>query len=889
MAAASSSTRLGRHVLEARERLAESREAIRSQHEVGLPPLQVCARLTSAVDAAILSLFEAALADLPGDQADQLRGTVSLIPHGGYGRRQMAPCSDVDLMLLYEPSARAGAEELARRLTQDIFDAGLQLGHSLRTAGEAVALARSDAVIATSLVESRYLAGDTALFDGFAEQFRRAVQRRPKAFCDEFIEARRQERQKYGETVYLLEPNVKRSRGGLRDVHLLRWLWYAHTGLSDLDLLRTKGVLSKFDHHRLTTSRDFLLKVRTEMHYHAGAARDALTRGEQVRIAEKFGYPGADGLLPVEQFMQDYFRHAGQVWFLTARVVELSSPRPAVATALGSVFGRSIQRDYRLDDREISATTVGRAKLASRVDEALRLVDLARLTGRRINQDTWYLVYRSAPRYSAEITDASRERFLELMDNPLQLGKLLRRLHELGVLEKVIPEFARARCLLQFNQYHQFTVDEHCIRAVDQATRFAESEDAVGVAYRSLRSKRQLHLALLLHDLGKGHEEDHSVLGTKIVDHNARRLGLPDDENEQLQWLVLKHLTMSHRAFRRDLRDPQMLAEFASEVGSKENLRLLFLLTCADLAAVGPGVLNAWKVEMLTELYRNTLEVLSPQKRLEVGDRRSAMRTAIWKLLSAEDRENRKLRRYFAALPESMTTSRPPAAVAGVLRRLRDLPESGVDAWGEPHTGGTSELIAAVRDGVGRGVFSRMAGALSSARLQILAAETAVMHDGTLVLRYIVEGPSEPLAGEPGARTLEGRIEELCQRMVASVDSETPPAFPRVWGAEQVARQAALTNLPSEVRIDTSLSDEWVIVEVFTVDRRGLLYELASAVHEMGLVIRFAKIATSADQVIDVFYVSERDESKPAGEERLAEVKAKLMGVIDPSLAEESL
>lgn len=887
MAAASSSTRLSRHVIDARERLAESREAIRSQHDMGLPPLQVCARLTSAVDAAILSLFEAALADLPGEQADTLRGAVALVPHGGYGRRQMAPWSDVDLMLLYEPAARDGAETLVRRLTQDIFDAGLQLGHSLRTPSEAVALAKADAVIATSLVESRFLAGDATLFDGFADQFRRAVERRAKAFCDEFVAARKRERQRYGETVYLLEPNVKRSRGGLRDVHLLRWLWFAHTGLSDLDLLRTKGVLSKFDHHRLTTSRDFLLKARTEMHFHAGAARDALTRGEQVRIAEKFGYQGSEGLLPVERFMQDYFRHAGQVWFLTARVVELSSPRPAVATAIGSVFGRSIQRDYRLDDREISATTVGRAKLAARVDEALRLVDLARLTGRRINQDTWYLVYRSAPRYSPEITDASKERFLEIMDNPLQLGRLLRRLHELGVLEKVIPEFARTRCLLQFNQYHQFTVDEHCIRAVDQATRFADSDDAVGAAYRSLGSKRQLHLALLLHDLGKGHEQDHSKLGAEIADRTARRLGLPESDNQQLQWLVREHLVMSHRAFRRDLRDPQMLAEFAGEVGSKENLRLLFLLTCADLAAVGPGVLNAWKVEMLTELYRNTLEHLSPQKRLQVGDRRSAMRTAVWKLLSAEDRENRRLRRYFAALPESLATSRPPAAVAGFLRRLRDLPADGADAWGEPHTAGTSELIAAVGNGAGRGVFSRMAGALSSARLQILAAETAVMHDGVLVLRYIVEGPAEPLAGEPGARTLEGRIAELCQRMVDSVSSESPPAFPRVWGAEQVARQAALTNLPSEVRIDTSLSDDWVIVEVFTVDRRGLLYQLASALHEMGLVIRFAKIATSADQVIDVFYVSERDDSKPEGEERLAEVRAKLTAAIDPSQAEE--
>ncbi|MEM8864940.1 MAG: [protein-PII] uridylyltransferase [Planctomycetota bacterium] len=882
MSAASSGSRLRSEVLEVRQQLAERRQEIRQQHERGLTGVQVCAKLTAAVDAALVRLFESALADMPQGKAKRLRENCVLVAHGGYGRRQMSPHSDVDLMFLYEPRVRTEAERLAQRLTQDIFDVGLQLGQSLRTVDEAINLARNEPMIATSLIESRHLVGEQPLYERFSTAFERMIQRRPKAMCAAFVEARRGERQKYGETVYLLEPNIKRSRGGLRDLHLLRWLWFVNTGVSDIDRLHMKGVLSKFDHRRLASSREFMLRVRNDSHFHADKSRDALDRGEQVRLAEKLGYRGREGMLPVEQFMRDYFRHAGHIWFLAARVTELSCPRPAVTSVLGAVFGRSIEKDYRLNTHEITATASGRSKLNTRLDEALRLVDLARLSDRRISQDTWYLVYRAAPKYSSELTDSARERFLEILDNPTQLGPLLRRLHELGVLEKVVPEFTHARCLLQFNQYHKFTVDEHCIRAVECATQFAERTDRLGAVYNRI-PKRQLHLALLLHDLGKGHEEDHSELGVGIAEHNGQRLGLGERDIDQLKFLIRRHLWMSHLAFRRDTTDPELVTPFAEEVGSKETLELLYVLTCADLAAVGPGVLNDWKVSMLTDLLRNAAEALSPKPRLRVQDRRNAMRIAVWKLLNPADRDDPWLKQQFNALPESLVTSRPPGQVLALLRKFQALGPGEATAWGGPAgPPDTTEIIAGVNRGTARGVFSSMAGVISAAGLPILEAETCVLHDDLLLLRYIVSGPSAPLAGEPGAGSVEGRIAELCEKLVASIDSDRPPTFPRVWGAEQHAKQAALTNLPNEVRIDSDLSDQCIIVEVFTVDRRGLLYDLARAVHEMQLVIRFAKIATSADQVVDAFYVTERDESKPTDEARLAEIHRRLMAVIEP-------
>ncbi|MEM6329095.1 MAG: DUF294 nucleotidyltransferase-like domain-containing protein, partial [Planctomycetota bacterium] len=845
--------RLRPELIDIRQRLADAHAAVREQHDRGLAGSQVCGRISAAADAAVQRLFESALADLPGGRGERLRSRCVLVAHGGYGRRQMAPRSDVDLMILHDPAARADAETLARRLTQDIFDAGLQLGQSLRTVGEAVTLAKADPVICTSLIESRPVAGGQELYEDYAEAFLKAVQKRPRAASAAFIEARRAEREKYGETVYLLEPNIKRSRGGLRDLHLLRWLWFVHAGVSDLDRLRRKGVLSRFDHRRLTSSREFLLRVRNDTHFHAGECHDTLHRGEQVRLAEKLGYRGGDGIRPVEQFMRDYFRHAGHVWFLAARVSELSSPPRAVTTVLGAVLGRSIEKDYRLDGREITATPIGRGKLTRRLDEALRLVDLARLSDRRISQDTWYLVYRSAPNYSAAPAPAVSERFLDILQNPAQLGGLLRRLHDLGVLEKVIPEFTHARCLLQFNQYHKFTVDEHCIRAVEEATRFADRDDLLGQVYGGLRGKRQLHLALLMHDLGKGHEQDHSVLGEAIARSNGRRLGLAEPEVRQLEFLIRRHLWMSHLAFRRDMGDAELVADFAQQVGSLETLQMLFVLTCADLAAVGPGVLNAWKVSVLSDLYAKAAEALGPDARLQVRDRRNAVRTAVWSLLPARQRDDTQTKLLFHELPESFVTSRPPGEVLDAVQRLLALRGGAADAWGawRPESG-TLELIAGVSDGIGRGIFSSMAGALSAAGLQIVAAETTALPGDRLMLRYVAADPSAagqaghgPSAGE-GKQAPEAdpqRVAELCLTMLAAIDDPAPPRFPRVWGADQRAAEDALTSTPSEVRIDAGLSDQWLIVEVFANDRRGLLYELARTLHELRLVIRFAKIA----------------------------------------------
>ncbi|MEQ8850124.1 HD domain-containing protein [Botrimarina sp.] len=911
-----SGPRLPQHVARARADLAEARRDIRESHRRGLEPIRVGARLSAAADIAVGALWEAALADLPAASSSALAGGCALVAHGGYGRRQLAPLSDIDLMILYAPSAKAPARDLSRRLTGELFDLGMEVGHSLRTVDEALTLARRDAVVATSLLESRRLFGSQDLYERFAETFRAATQRRGPSACAEFVAARREERRRYGETVYLLEPNIKRSRGALRDIHLTRWLWFVQHGVTDLDRLRSLGAVSKMDHHRLTSARDFLLRVRNELHYgadvggadvggadvggaDAGADRpppagrprrggDALHRHEQLRIADVLGYRDGDGIRPVERFMRDYFRHAGFVWFLASRLSELTTRRRSVVRALEPVLAKSIASDYRVGFGEISATETGKQKLARDTAEPLRLLDLARDHGKRIAQDTWYAVYRTAYNLPSDLSVEAARRFVAAMTRREGLPQYLRRAHDLTILEKVLPPFRDVRCLLQFNQYHKFTVDEHSLRAVQAAVQFADRDDRLGAVCRAVKDPAVLHLALLLHDVGKARPGDHSVAGEQIAIETGRRLGLGEQRTATLALLVRHHLRMSHLAFRRDTTQPALVREFAELVATPDTLGTLLVLTCADMAAVGPGVLNDWKVGVLEDLYRRTYDRLTDNT-LRIEDRRNAVRTSVWKQLTAEERDRSELKDLFQSLPESFLLSRSATALTGALRRMGRVATAappptggvgrpGVDAWGGYHRDETTlEMVAAVADGAGRGVFSSMAGALSAKGLRILSAETALLAHGVLLLRYTADDPT------PAANAAEAnrRVQAVATAMAYSVDSDEPPRLPTVWGAERQAAEAALSGMPNEVRIDTSLSDDSAIVEVFTIDRPGLLYRLARTLHEVGLVIRFAKIATSLDQVVDVFYVTTRDGDKPTDDDQLAEVRRRLMAVID--------
>ncbi|MGE0606584.1 MAG: [protein-PII] uridylyltransferase [Pirellulales bacterium] len=869
-------------VLAARQALLDGRQKIRQRHAQGEPGVQVCLASTELLDSVVLELYVAALKDLRQDGPSGLSEQIAIVAHGGFGRRDVAPYSDVDLMILHSPDAAGQVGQLAERLMRDVFDAGLILGHSVRTVEQACSLALEEATICTTLTESRLLTGNSPLYRRFVQRFAQQLSRRVGPLLESIMAARDDERTQFGETVYLLEPNVKRSRGGLRDIQLLRWTGAIAYGAADPDKLRQQGELSQPDQQAMRQALEFLLRLRNEMHFFAGKSNDTLDRGEQVRIAEVFGYTGAEGRLPVEQFMQDYFLHTDAVSHIVSRFVANARPGSRIKKFLNHMLSRRQDGDYFVGPTEISSTRQGRLRLQGNLEEILRLADLANHSDKNIAHETCEAIRASADEIDAEISPAAAARFLSLLSPPARLGDLLRFLHEMRVLEKIIPAFEHARCLLQFNEYHKYTVDEHCLRAVERATAFMQDDGPCGRVYRRLKNKRVLHLALLIHDLGKGFVEDHSELGAKIAEQTASRLRMPPRESRQLRFLVHKHLMMSHLAFRRDTSDEQLVVRFAIEVGSPENLDMLFVLTCADMAAVGPGVLNSWKIEVLADLHARGMQHLAgesgePQRRLR------ELPQAIRQQLGTVD-DPSWFDRQIAALPPAYASSRTVEQIATELAELRRLQPGQVNAHGNYRVETqTVEFTVATNESIAPGVFHRLTGALSGKGLQIISAEINTLAEGLILDRFWVCDPDS--ADKPAP----GRIEQITVALQAALTTaaDTPPQFRRLWNSGG-SQSADLPRLPTQVRIDNSTSDRCTIIDIFTADRRGLLYTITRKLFDLGLSVSVAKIGTYLDQVVDVFYVTDREGEKIENDDQLEQIRSRLLEEIE-SFSQQTL
>lgn len=868
------SARLRPSVVAAKARLAEGREKLKQRHAAGAPGIQICNATTDLVDSVVLELFETIVAELGQGSTGNVRSQLALVPHGGYGRRDLAPYSDIDMMVVYLPAAHSAVVPVAERLMRDIYDAGLTLGHSVRTAAEACELSARDATICTSLIESRFLAGSVNVFTRFMRRFQQTVQRRQRKLLAQIQHAREEEREQYGDSVYLLEPNVKRSPGSLRDVHLLRWAGFVRYGTAEPESLQLRGELSPRDYRALRRSSEFLLRLRNEMHYQAGKAYDVLDRAEQLRVAGVWNYAGDEAQLPVERFMQDYFRATTDISHISTHFVANAEPGQRWRSLLTPLLSHQVERDFLVGPTQIMATRRGKAKLAAELAQPLRLADLANLYDKRIAHSTCEVIRAAAPQYAPVITPEACVHFLSLLSQPARLGDLLRTLHDLRVLELVLPDYAHARCLLQFNEYHRYTVDEHSIRAVERATDLRHEPGLLGKVYRGIKQKRTLHLALLIHDLGKGYVEDHSEVGLRIATETARRLCLPMTETELLKFLVHKHLAMAHLAFRRDTSDEQVVVKFAVEVGSPEALQMLYTLTAADIAAVGPGVWNPWKAEVLADLYRRTMRHLAGDAAALPGENMAMERKrqvrAYLKLESDIEWFNTEI----DTLPDDYLNSTPPAQVAEELRELRRLAPGHVIARGRylPENGATEYTIA-TRESIAPGVFHRLTGALSSARLQILSAQINTLAEGMVLDRFWVHDPD--FAEAPP----QSRLDEVCERLVASLHArdDARPAFPRTWAARAGAPS---TVLPSRVRIDNSTSDRYTIIDVFAADRTGLLYRITRSLYELSLSVSLAKIATHLDQVLDVFYVTDGEGHKITDEGRIAAIHDRLLDEI---------
>lgn len=864
-------------VLRCRETLREGREKAREQHESGTPGMQVSTLLADLYDDVVLNVWSEAIREHATDE--RLNG-LSLIAHGGFGRRDLAPFSDADLMLLTTQTAEGLASKIAGNLTRDLGDSGIPPGLSIRLPDEACKMAWDDPVIFSSLAESRLLAGSLQLYTKYFLAFRHGAMRRRKQLIRDVVAARREERRKWGETNYLLRPNVKRSRGALRDIQLIRWIGFARYGETDLERLVQLDALPEEDYRKLRKAYTFMLRLRHELHFREQKCQDTLDRGTQMEIAEAWGYQGTEGMLPVEQFMQDYFENTRDVRYAAAFFVDDARSRPVIHRFVERTLSREVEENIRMGPTHIWVPEEALEEFASNLPQVLRLMGLASEHNRRISHHTWQAIRLAMQNRDPEQSpdDDTIKAFLDLLTRPTRLASLLRRLHELRIIGQLIPEFERMRGLLQFNAYHKYTVDAHSIRAVEAATDLVNHQGGMGRRYRRMEDKWLLHLALLIHDIGKGYEEDHSIVGARIAKRTAERLKLSPSDAETLEWLVLKHLAVNVVAFRHDLSDPQIVLSFAAEVGSIRRLELLVVHSFADLVAVGPGVATDWKLNLTEDLYKRTRRYFdsgnlpgSPDDP-EIESSREELRKRL------EDKQAAgHCYELLDQLPLSLLGRGEPEHLAGeidlVSQRLSDHNETLCTSRFDPRWKAMRYTIIRHEGERSIGTFARATGALSSSGMTILRAQIEMVGDLAWDDFWVLD-PEFP-SGETSAE----RAAEICKRISSLMDTpdEPLPRSPKTWTPPSDREPDSVNVLPKKVIFDNDTVDRYTILSFFAYDEVELLYRIARTLAEKQVVLHFAKIDTHLDQVADVFYVSELDGSKLSDPARQEDIRQALI------------
>ena len=860
-------------VLEARQRWRDGLMEIRQRHDEGGLGVDICHAISDLLDSVLTGIYQQALAEI----SPSLASRISLTLLGGCGRRDVAPFSDIDLMLLYQGSLTDDIVEFSRRISQDVTDSGMQLGYSLRTPRDACSMSLTDAYIFSSLTEARLLAGSEDLFQYFQGRFKRISTRKTFSIIKAIVEARQQERVEFGETVYLLRPNVKKSRGGLRDIHLIRWLGFVQYGETDIDRLLEKGALSTADSTQLKHSSEFLLRVRNEMHFHANRANDGLGRNEQVRLAERFGFAGDDALLSVEAFMRQYFRYTSRIHYICEHFVSksISRKKPTAVAVLEPLVTRQIDRNFRMGPTQIGVAKSELDAVKKDLEQVLRLMQLACLHDKTIEHETWITIrHEMLKNPDIEFTRECARRFMALLSNTRGLASLLRRLHEMKVLPKIIPEFEHARGLLQFNEYHKYTVDEHSLQALEHLIEFENDQSIVGKTYKQIREKNILHLAMLLHDLGKGFPEDHSEVGRRIAAETGERFDLTEDETEIIKFLVHNHLVMSHLALHRDINDQAMVAEFASNVGSVSLLSMLYVLTCADISAVGPGVLSPWKQGLLTNLFLNAKRILTGDDDDELPALHRHQKFHEMVALDGDGQdEQHYLREKVKNLPDHYCAVHSPESIAELLLKVRQLePQEFVCKVNRPVESSLYELCIVKTLERRSGVFFKITGMLSSLGLQIRSADIKPLGDSMMLFWIQFEDKEYDEAPQ-------SRINDIRHRARALVDGsdDRPPKFRTVWAKED---SVALKLSRPEIRVE--INNETVnsatIIDVFAYDKTGLLYKLSKKIHRLGLDVTHARISTYAHQVIDVFYVTDEEGNKIRNQNQIQFIKQEILG-----------
>ncbi len=781
---------------------------------------------------------------------------LTLIAVGGYGRGEMAPQSDVDLLFLTPWKITGWGESVVESLLYILWDMKLKIGHSVRTIRDCINQGRDDYTIRTALLENRYITGDVALADELRETLDKDLF---KGTASDFIEAKLSERakrhQKQGGQRYVVEPNVKEGKGGLRDLQSLFWIAkYVHGVHDTADLARLK-MFTREEFDAFLEAENFLWAVRCHLHLLTKRPSDQLNFDLQVEVATRMEYKDRAGRRAVEIFMQDYFRHATRVGELTRIfLTELEASHVKQAPDLLRLFRhrKKIMKGLKIIQNRIAISNE-KSFLKDKLN-ILRLFEEALRTGYLIHPDTMRLLSANL-----DLIDDDMRRnpeavkiFTGLLLKHGNPERALRRMNELGVLSAFVPEFEPIVAMMQFNMYHSYTVDEHTIQVIAALAQIERKElveelpVASGILAKGI-NRKTLYIALLLHDIGKGRPEDHSILGAQITRKVAPRLGLNKKEAETAEWLVRHHLMMSDVAQKRDISDPRTIRDFAKRVRSRRRLDLLTVLTVCDIRGVGPDTWNNWKAMLIRQLHEETTNALENGMEALTTEARSTeakktLRQALpeWSKKDLRAETQRHYDPYWQGLRVGQHTT--------FARLLRDLPDNDIriDIVADEDRDAT-RIAFVLQDH--HGIFSRMAGALALVGANVVDARTYTTKDGFATAVFWVQDND----GHPFAKSRYKRLNQMIDKILKG----QVIARDALKDKDKIRKRERSFRVPTHITFDNEGSEIFTIIEVDTRDRPGLLHDLTRALADMNVHISSAVIATYGEQVVDTFYVKD--------------------------------
>ncbi len=808
-----------------------------------------------------------------------------LMAVGGYGRGEMALHSDVDIAFVTPWKPSDWTETVVEAFLYLLWDLGLKVGPSARSVEELIKIAIDDHTVRTAILEARYVWGDEALFDEVQARFwKKVVSGTARAFAKEKLDERDARHKRMGDSRYVVEPNVKEGKGGLRDLHTLFWIGKYAYQLRDGAGLVESGLLSSAELKQFQRAERFLWAVRCHLHILAGRAEERLTFDYQREIAERMNYADRPGKAPVERFMRHYFLHAKTVGDLTGVFLAHLDEKFA---ARGRRFGLPA---IRRRPGKLEGFVLDRGRLAVPDEDFLaadpvRLIQMFALAD-RFELEIHPLAMRSAAHHSKLIDNKVRADpranalFLDVLCSPRDPETVLRWMNEAGVFGRFVPDFGRVVARMQFDMYHHYTVDEHSIRAIGLLSRIEKGELkqdhplSTGL-FKRISSRRTLYVAVLLHDIAKGRGGDHSVLGADIARTLCPRLGLTEAETETVAWLVRWHLLMSATAFKRDLADPKTIQDFVERVKSLERMRLLLMLTVVDIRAVGPGTWNNWKAQLLRDLFEAAEEVLRlGHKQKGRKERIAAIQEELADRLGWDEA---RFARLAWRLPDSYWLAEPIA----VLERnalFLDASDRGPDAAGpldiraQDERGATAVTIYAEDQ---PGLFYRLAAAISLVGGNIIDARIHTTNDGMALDNFLVQDMNG--AAFADAHQLK-RLEDSVMRALAGQE----PLRDRLAARALPLRRAEAFAIQPAVFIDNKASNRYTVIEINARDRAALLCELAQAMFESKAVIHSAHIATYGERAVDVFYLTDASGAKIEADAKLKTLRERVLKAAGP-------